>query len=194
MFWIVIVVIIAAIAVITLLQRPLLPARQPRSLSSGRTLFNLQIGDIVQYEGADWVVEDRLTYNDSGYTWLEYLLQDGDQQRWLSVEDDDRIEVCWMESANQLDISGTPPQQITVNQVTYAQTEAGTAKMKREGTTLNRKSQTCRYFDYADPTGKVLSIEDWQGDIEITQGREIRPSDLRLLPGDGRHVYKDDSL
>jgi Domain of unknown function (DUF4178) len=165
---------------------------QARSrLAPGRLVFTLQIGDIVQFDGADWVVEDRLTYNDQGYTWLEYLVQDGDVQRWLTVEEDDRVTVLWLETVTHLDISGIPKKQIQVDGTTYRQIETGTATMTRLGTTLNRRSQTCRYYDYAGPDGRVLSIEDWQGDVEVALGYQIRPSILTLLPGDGRRVYGD---
>jgi Domain of unknown function (DUF4178) len=165
---------------------------QRRSLPSlNRTVFNLQIGDIVQYDGADWVVEGQLTYHDQGYTWLEYLVQDGDRRRWLSVEEDDRVEVLWLETVTHLDISGTPPKQLQVDALTYHQVETGTAQMTRVGTTLNRRSQTCRYYDYAGPDGQALSVENWQGDVEVAIGHQIRPSALTLLPGDGRRVYED---
>lgn len=172
--------------------RSIAPTGQTRSrLAQGRSVFTLQIGDIVQYDGADWVVEDRLTYSDQGYTWVEYLLQDGDVQRWLTVEEDDRVTVLWLETVTHLDISGIPLKQIQVEGTTYRQIETGTATMTRLGTTLNRRSQTCRYFDYAGPDGRVLSVENWQGDVEVALGYQIRPSALTLLPGDGRRVYGD---
>jgi hypothetical protein len=158
---------------------------------TARTVFNLQLGDIVQYEGTDWVVEDRLTYDDHGYGWLEYVVQDGDRQRWLSVEEDDRLEVLWLETVTHVEISGTPPQQMVVDHLTYRQTEAGTARMTRLGTTLNQRSQICQYFDYTGPEGTVLSVENWQGDVEVTQGKQIHPRALTLLPGDGKSVYRD---
>ncbi len=156
-----------------------------------RTVFTLQIGDIVQYEGADWVVEGRLTFEDNGYSWFEYLLQDGDMVRWLSVEEDDRVEVFWMEPATNLDISGDPPARITYAGTTYHQVEQGSARMTRIGTTMNKQAQHCRYFDYTAPDGQVLSVENWNGDVEVSVGRRIRPSSLSLLPGDGRRVYDD---
>jgi Domain of unknown function (DUF4178) len=167
-----------------------LSGSNPRRLRSlERTVFNLQIGDIVQYEGADWVVEGQLTYDDSGFVWLEYLLQDGDRQRWLSVEEDDRLEVLWLEAVTHLDISGHPPAQMTINNITYRQVESGSARMTRQGTTLNRQAQACRYFDYVGPEATVLCVENWNGDMDITIGKQIRPSALTLLPGDGRRVY-----
>ncbi|NJP10799.1 MAG: DUF4178 domain-containing protein [Leptolyngbyaceae cyanobacterium RU_5_1] len=156
-----------------------------------RTVFTLQIGDIVQYDGGDWVVEGRLTFDDNGYTWFEYMLQDRDEVRWLSVEEDDRVDVFWMEPVTDLEISGEPPKQLTYAGTIYQRGESGTVRMTRIGTTLNRQAQRCRYFDYSGSNDQVLSIEDWDGEFEITAGRRIRPSALSLLPGDGRRVYDD---
>lgn len=165
---------------------------EPRSLPTlNRTIFTLQIGDIVQYEGIDWFVEGRLTFDDSGYTWFEYMLQDNDEVRWLSVEEDDRVEVFWMETASNLEISGEPPMRLTYDGVTFQQVESGRANMSRIGSTLNRQAQRCRYFEYEGEGDRVLSIEDWNGELEVTVGRRIRPKSLTLLPGDGRRVYDD---
>nr|WP_290227356.1 DUF4178 domain-containing protein [Trichocoleus desertorum] len=161
--------------------------------SLARTIFTLEVGDIVQYMGTDWVVEGKLTYDSNGYTWLEYLLQDGDRLRWLSVEEDDQVEVNFLEPTQGLDIPSTPPTHLTFGGVAYRQVEAGTARMTRVGTTLNRQAEQCRYFDYAASDDasdhQVLSVEDWEGDLEITVGTRIRPTALTLLPGDGRRVY-----
>ena len=191
--WIGIVAIAIVGTVIVIRQRVALPGRKEQQALPPlrRTVFTLQIGDIVQYQGGDWVVEGRLTFNDSGYTWLEYMLQDGDAIRWLSVEEDDRVEVCWMETASNLDISGKPPDRITHNGITYELDGKGVAQMQRIGTTMNKQAQICRYFDYAAANDQMLSVEDWNGDLEISVGRRIRPSSLTLLPGDGHRVYDD---
>jgi hypothetical protein len=156
-----------------------------------RNVFNLQLGDIVQHEGVDWVVEGKLTYNSDGDTWLEYLLQDNDNIRWLSAEEDDWIEVQWLETCTELDISGKPPSELTLGDITYKLIESGKAKMTRLGNTFNRQAQYCRYFDYKGKGNHVLSIENWDGDIEVTIGQTISPSTLSLLPGDGRRVYNE---
>lgn len=165
-------------------------ASPPAALPSlERTVFTLEIGDIVQHLGSDWIVEGKLTYNDQGYTWLEYLLQDGSKRQWLSVEEDDVVEITWLEPTSALDIGGQPPTQISFADHIYQQKGAGTAQMTHQGSTLNRTAQTCQYYDYQTPDGKVLSIENWNGDIEVTVGQKIHPSVLTLLPGDGRRIY-----
>jgi Domain of unknown function (DUF4178) len=193
MIWLMVgVVVVVAIAATVLRQAQLSGggSSRPAALPGlKRTVFDLQVGDIVQYGGEDWVVEGRLTYNDGGYTWLEYLLQDGDRIRWLSVEEDDRLQVLWLETIADVDVTGTPPRSLTLANVAYRQVESGTARMSRTGTTLNRQAQRCQYFDYDGPGEQVLSIENWDGDIEVTAGVRISPRSLILLPGDGKRVY-----
>jgi hypothetical protein len=63
------------------------------------------------------------------------------------------------------------------------------ATMTRIGTTLRRTGEHCQYFDYRGSNDQVLSIEDWDGEIEVTVGQRINPRMLMLLPGNGSRVY-----
>lgn len=155
-----------------------------------RTIFNLQLGDIVEYMGRDWVVEGKLVYNDDGFIWLEYLLQDQQEIRWLSVEEDDRVELSWLQPTRNLDIPRNPPNPLTFDGETYRCIDSGTAKMEREGSVLNRQAEQCRYFDYESEDGKLLSVEDWNGEIEVTYGEAITPSALSIYPGEGESIYR----
>jgi hypothetical protein len=191
LFWLVIIAIVAGLGY-WLWRR----AQQPTTSTTGRqimgqpTLFDLQVGDIVQHGGLDWVVEGQLTYNDDGFIWLEYMLQDGDQICWLSVEEDDRVEVSITHPTRSLDIRETPPPDFLVFEGdNYRRIESGTARMSRTGRLRRPEGEECRYFDYQGPNDKVLSIEDWGGEIEVSVGETIRPSSLTLMPGQGRSVY-----
>lgn len=190
--WIGIIAIVSAgIVLFVLQQRGALPGTDgSRNLPPvERTVFTLEIGDIVQYMDTDWVVEGRLTYEDNEYTWFEYLLQDGDRIRWLSVDEDDRVEVALLEPTTQLEVSQQPPKQLTFAGETYRCVESGMATMTRIGTTLRRTGEHCQYFDYQGSNDQVLSIEDWDGEIEVTVGQRINPRMLMLLPGNGSRVY-----
>jgi Domain of unknown function (DUF4178) len=161
---------------------PVIPGR--------RTVFTLQLGDIVQYGGTDWVVEGRLTFQESGYEWLEYMLQDGDRLTWLAVEEDDVVEIYWMEIVTDLELRGDPPRTLTYQGITYRQTQTGVALMTRTGTMRHQPPARCRYYDYAvSDSNQRLAIEMWDNDVEISVGLSIRSSALTLLPGDGRRVY-----
>ena len=154
-----------------------------------RNIFNLQIGDIIQYMGIDWVVEGKLTYTEDGYSWYEYMLQDDNDIRWLSVDEDDTVEVALLEATNQLDVSQSPPRQLNFADENYKCVGSGVASMTREGTVQRRAASRCEYFDYEGSGDKVLSIEVWDGEVEVTVGNRINPRSLTILPGDGNRVY-----
>ncbi|MEQ9368547.1 MAG: DUF4178 domain-containing protein [Coleofasciculus chthonoplastes F3-SA18-01] len=190
--WIgIIVIIVTAVVLLVLQQRGQLSGlgERRRLPLEERTVFTLEVGDIVQYMGTDWVVEGKLTYNVGDYAWYEYLLQDGERICWLSVDEDDRVEVALLEPTQQLEMSGEPPKQLTFGGEIYRCVESGVAQMTRTGTTLHRTAERCRYFDYEGENNKVLSIEEWDGDIEVTVGELINPRMLTLLPGTGERLY-----
>lgn len=193
LIWLGVIVIIAGGAYLLVLQqRGTLPGSKPKKElpSLKRNIFNLQIGDIVQHMGIDWFVEGKLTYRDDEYSWMEYMLQDDNEIRWLSVDEDDTVEVALLEVSNQLDISETPPpKKLTFAEENYKCVESGVASMTREGTVQRRTASRCQYFDYEGSGDKVLSIEIWNGEIEVTFGHRINPRSLTILPGDGNRVY-----
>lgn len=192
LIWLGVIAIVAAGAYLLVRQqRGTLPGSKAKELPSlKRNIFNLQIGDIIQHMGIDWVVEGKLTYTEDGYSWYEYMLQDDDEIRWLSVDEDDTVEVALLEASNQLDISETPPpKNLTFGDDNYKCVDSGVASMSREGTLQRRAASRCQYFDYESSGDKVLSIEVWDGEIEVTVGNRINPRSLTILPGDGNRVY-----
>lgn len=191
LLWIVMVLLVIAIGIGLWWSshRPSRTREASRNLMRQPSIFELQIGDIVQYLDRDWVVEGKLIYQNGGFSWLEYMLQDGDDIRWLSVEEDDWVTVSLLAPVSDLEVSQTPPQELTYKGVTYRCTESGNAQMRREGNPRRPNVEQCRYFDYEGSDQKVLSIEDWDGDIEIVAGRIIAPKSLTILPGEGRSVY-----
>ncbi|MDJ0696442.1 DUF4178 domain-containing protein [Mastigocoleus sp. MO_188.B34] len=192
LLWLGVIVIVAVAATLFVLQQQgvILAGKKSKELPSlERNIFNLQIGDIVQYMGRDWVVEGKLNYNVGGYIWFEYLLQDHNDIRWLSVDEDDRVEVAFLEPTDRLEVSKNPPKQLNFADETYHRVDSGMAKMTRVGTTLRKTAERCEYFDYRGSDDNVLSIEIWDGEVEVTVGYQINPRSLTLLPGDGRRVY-----
>lgn len=187
-------VLVAAAAVLLAVQRRrrLRQTRQRRLALRERTLFDLQQGDIVQAEARDWVVEDRLLY-DEGFQWLEYLLRDGDEIRWLVVCEDDWLEVSWLETVTWVPPL-PPPRQLDWQGRLYTLREQGQADLTSSLRSLNKRPGRCRYADYVAPEGYVLCLELWGSgtdqEVEVTAGRRIEPTSLSLLPGDGRSVYR----
>lgn len=186
------VTIVVLLVGFVLLQQGQLGGRAPAPElpSLHRNVFTLQIGDIVQYDARDWVVEGKLIYTEDEFSWFEYMVQDGDDIRWLSVSEDDTVAVSWLQTVTDLEISGKPPKTIDYHGVIYTQEDHGKASMRRLGTLQRKRAEHCRYYDYEGSGRQVMSIENWDGDLEVSVGQSIRPSDLTLLPGSGETVYR----
>ncbi|MFQ6538847.1 MULTISPECIES: DUF4178 domain-containing protein [Aphanothece] len=191
-----VLLVLLAVGVVLLVVQRSRRLRPPRSGTLAlreRTLFDLQLGDIVQADGRDWVVEDRLLYDDEGFQWLEYLLRDGEVARWLVVCEDDWLEVSWLES-----VPFRPPlplpRQLSWQGRAYTLQEQGRASVTATLRRMNRRPGSCRYADYTAEDGDVLCVELWGSgedqEAEVTAGKRIDPASLGLLPGDGRSVYR----
>ena len=159
-----------------------------------RTLFTLQIGDVVQYQARDWILETIYRYQQDQFEWIEYLLRDNDDAAWLVVEEDDWLEVSWLTPVpeDQLRIGLPMPRVINYEGTSYALKERGAASYSTEGRINNQKG-ACSFFDYQTAQGKKLSFELYgsaeDGDLDVNIGSKIDSRDLSLLPGDGKSVY-----
>ena len=49
-------------------------AKLKGKVATERTLFTLQIGDVVQYQERDWILETVYRYQQDKFEWIEYLL------------------------------------------------------------------------------------------------------------------------
>ena len=158
--WLLLVLLLVAAGALLVAQR----LRRQRGKGAAlleRTLFDLRVGDIVQLDGGDWVVEDRLLYQSGEEQWLEYLLRDGAAQGWLCVEEDDWLEVSWLELApeelaRRLREGENPlPEKLLWEGIPYALRERGRASLMASARTLNRRVGECRYGDYEAAEGRV---------------------------------------
>ncbi len=188
--WIAIIVVVAVTFFIVKQQPQLQTVSNQEIIASGeRDLFTIQVGDIICYKGDNWIVEGRVIYDGGGFNWIEYLLLNEDKICWLSIEQDDLIEVLWFEPINALTVNTNPPSELDFNGNLYKCVESGKATIKYEGNTHNKQEPSCTYYDYESENNQVLAIEIWGNEIEIMAGEKINPRSLDILPGDGKSVY-----
>ncbi|MFS6827410.1 DUF4178 domain-containing protein [Cyanobium sp. ATX-6F1] len=140
-FLLLLLVAVAAVVLVLQRSRRRLGAR-PLPLRD-RTLFDLQLGDIVQADARDWVVEDRLVYEEDGFQWLEYLVRDRQDARWLVVCEDDWLEVSWLETVDAHLLQPLPTELTWQGQV-YTLREQGKATVTATARTMNRRPGSCR--------------------------------------------------
>lgn len=115
------------------------------------------------------------------------MLQNNNQICWLSVEEDDYVEVSIFHETTEI-IEQPLLQNVIYLGEKYYLLGSGTARMRRIGNTLNRQEQICNYYDYKNNDLR-LSVEIWDGEIEVLIGQKINPRMLTFLPGDGQKVY-----
>jgi hypothetical protein len=153
------------------------------------TVFSLKPGDIVQYTGTDYTVDSTIHYSQDGIGWQAHLLGGGDRDRWLVVEEDDRVVIALVEEIADpggLPMSATESRpRVTFNGAPYQLRESGRATATRvlPGSGAPQ-TVTCDYLDYDGPDGQVLYLEFWPpNDREISHGRRINAAALTILPG-----------
>ncbi|HEU5138977.1 MAG TPA: DUF4178 domain-containing protein [Bacillales bacterium] len=148
-----------------------------------RGLFNIKVGDIIEYDLADYQVVGKLTLNDGGYEWYEYQLLGDSGSRWLSAEMDDEVELAVYERINKK-LTEPIPNQIEFDGVKYELSEQGAAHVRGEGRASNISGFEVRYFDYSDDTEEqLLSVEIWGGDIEVSKGKPIEDFEIKIIAG-----------
>jgi len=156
------------------------PGEDPARRASVR---GLRVGDVVNVEGHDCVVEQTLRFREGGYRWEEHLLVDEDWRRWLSVEDDEGLEcVLWERSPSPELAPG--PSEVALAGTTYRFEERGTADYTLERAGEAGSSGRAEYADYA-AGDRRLGFERFgggDGAWELSVGRTISPHALDVYP------------
>ena len=187
---VVIVVAVIAGGVYALAQtrkdRPALPQRSPTDDQRAvhGDVRKLGPGDVVNYEGTDFIVERTMRFDEEGLTWDEHLLEDAIESRklWLSVEDDDGLEVAVYERITGADLTPDAAE-VTHGGTTFRRDERGQAtyRVERVGDAAG-ESGTVEYADYTAGE-RLLAFERYgTGSWEVSEGRRISEHVLDVYP------------
>lgn len=146
------------------------------------TVLNMKAGDIVSIEGTDYEVKGYLKFNDEGFRWKEYKLKDSMKTYWLSVEQDDDIEICLYQEV--VAITTEAPRVYEYKGITYYMQEGSDAIVEDvHGEVNSKKGEEVDYYEYCDEDGtKFLSIEIWNGRVEMGIGRKIEEYNVDIYP------------
>ena len=166
--------------------RPALPQRSPqdeqRALDGD--VRKLAPGDVVSYEGTDFIVDRTMHFDEEGFTWKEHLLTDpvASRKMWLGVEDDDGLEVTLWERASGVTLEPGPGS-LEHDGVTYQREEQGTARFRVEETGGGTAEQgTMQFADYSSGE-RLLAFEKYgTGSWEVSTGRVVSEHALDVYP------------
>jgi hypothetical protein len=162
----------------------------PAGLGAGRgpaparsDIRALRVGDVVNHDGGDFIVEGTLRLEQGGYRWEEHRLVDGPRSLWLSVEDDEGLEVVVWDRGRGITLE-PGPSTLTHDGVTYELDERGQASFTAEGSTATAPSGRVEYADY-EAGERRLSFERFGDDTswEVGVGTVVSEHALDVYPG-----------
>lgn len=147
------------------------------------TVQALKPEDVVGLDGRTWMVKGSVRFNEDGFTWNEHLLVDGDERRWLSVEEDEgEVEVVLWErsTSSTLEPGGDLIEHAGTS---YRLDERGRASFTSEGSSGMPASGQMQYADY-QAGDKRLGFEQYttDGGWELCVGEVLTTHSLEVYP------------
>lgn len=138
---------------------------------------DLHFGDAVSISGTDYLVRGRMEFHDGPLAWRQYLLKDGNTDRWLHVPPSTAEPMALLAPFTE-----TPGESAmaTIGGVAYSQQGAGTANAEvigESGQAAGRQAQYRRYFAV---DGGLMYAYDWGGEKQTLAGRTIDPLEIQV--------------
>lgn len=154
--------------------------KAPQMLPTGmETMPLLNLNDAVSTDGRDWLVAGR-TRVDGPAPWTDYLLRDGQVEKWLTVPGDPSRPIALTE---QVDFwTRVPPvTPLIFGGVSYSMVEQLTGAGTITGAAGERTGNVHTYI-YTGVDGAYLSLRDWGSDRQALVGRTLAPNDIQFYP------------
>ena len=158
------------------------PRADPFAADTGRPdPRRLKIGDVVGFDGRDYVVRGTIRLEQSGFAWDEHLLDDTRGRIWLSVEDDEGLELCVWDR-----LPGSPlepgPADLSHEGIDYRLQERGEATFRSEGTTGTAPAGSMEYVDYAAGERRLSFERFGAATWDVSRGRVVGERELTIYP------------
>jgi hypothetical protein len=147
-----------------------------------RTPMTIQVGDVVQHLGADYLVEGALTLSDEGRVARLYRLFDEGGERYLYAKQGSE-EALLLAAVPHLALEGAPPESLTHAQQLFRQTARAQAKVARAGSIGDAKlAERAGVLEYTGPGPERLLLLEWNERVDAFSGERVPPSSLEILP------------
>jgi hypothetical protein len=154
----------------------------PMLPTGGGSLPLLNLNDAVSADGQDWIVVAR-TQVDGATPWVDYLLRDGQMEKWLIVPADAARPLALVE---QVDFwTRVPPvTPLVFGGVSYSMAAEQTGAGTIAGAAGERTGNVHAYI-YEGVDGAYLVLRDWGSDRQALVGHTIDRNDVEFYPRQG---------
>ena len=158
--------------------------RLAASPGEDRSPTTIQIGDVVQHLGADFLVEGVVTFSEDGRGARLYRLFEDGGERFLYAKAGGSDPLLLAPAAITPEPSGGElPESLQHAGFAYRQTARAQASAIRVGQLGARKhSDRVRVFEYSGPGPARLLVVDWGDKLEAFAGERVLASALEILP------------
>lgn len=149
-----------------------------------RSPTTIQVGDIVQHMGSDFLVEGVVTLSEDGRGARFYRLFDDGGERFLYAKSGGADPLLLAPAAVEVESGGAePPETLRHAGASYRQSSRVRASAIRVGQLGARQhGDRVRVFEYAGPGPARLLVVDWGDRLEAFAGERILVAALEILP------------
>jgi hypothetical protein len=175
---------------------PLLPAGDADGGLLERSVHDLRVGDVIQHDARDWLVEGVVAYDEDGHRWCAGRLVDGKDALWL-VAGMERLvskgSIRLLSTDPEMEISGYPPETLVREEVRFNLDTRGTASAKfkgdvgklpgKRGDPALDTVERCRWWRYESAGDDTLIIEQWSGEYRALRGKRVSIEVIEMIPG-----------
>jgi Domain of unknown function (DUF4178) len=157
------------------------PQAPPLLDAPERTPSTLQVGDVVQHLGTDYLVEGALTFSDDGRAARLFRLVDGAAERFLyagPTEPDPLL----LEAAPTLTVEGAPETLVHAGQSFRLRSRVSTSVLRAGAAFERRAGDRVGLYEYA-AGGARMVVLSWGDQADAFVGERVSSHLLELLPG-----------
>jgi hypothetical protein len=150
-----------------------------------RSPTTIQVGDVVQHLGSDFLVEGVVTFSEDGRGARLYRLFEDGGERFLYAKagGSDPLLLAPTTIPVPDQSGGEPPENLQHAGGAYRQTSRAQASAIRVGQLGTRKhGDRVRVFEYAGPGPARMLVVDWGDKLEAFAGERVLASALEILP------------
>ena len=144
-------------------------------------LLKLRVGSKFRFRGHDWIVRERIDYDEDGFTWFEVLAANGISDQWIEIESDDTFMMTIWDGVDSSDVvdSGSKSS-VTFKGRALKQTESGRVKFSTSSQATGLpKSGFVKYRTFG---GGELSADQWTSDTwEYAAGTAVESREFKVI-------------
>jgi hypothetical protein len=142
----------------------------------------LQVEDVVTFRGADYMVRERVDFEETGFRWFEVLLDSNTDKFWLEVENNEGDLHLTRWAAFDVSLAdGHLSNHVTYLGHDYRLREAGTARFWSNGLTGLPASGSMAYRSFGRTGGAMVSFDKWTEQWEAAAGTRVEPFELSIM-------------